>query len=162
MATPSERHAVERVHPPDAVIRVVNPVMRAILSSPLHRALSGQLMLLRYTGRRSGRRIALPIGRREHEGRTAAYTNSRWRHNFRDGHPAELLDRGSLRPVTGRLIEDVEVVTDVYARQIAELGRRQASRMLGVRFNVDRDPTRDEVRDAVARHRMGIVVFDPR
>jgi deazaflavin-dependent oxidoreductase (nitroreductase family) len=41
--------------------RVVNPVLRAVLRSPLHRMLSGSVLLLEYIGRRSGRRYTLPV-----------------------------------------------------------------------------------------------------
>jgi hypothetical protein len=41
--------------------RVVNPVVRGLLRSPLHRLLSRRLVLLRVTGRRSGRTFELPV-----------------------------------------------------------------------------------------------------
>ena len=40
---------------------VVNPVVRTLLRSPAHRLLSGSLLLLDDTGRRSGRRYVLPV-----------------------------------------------------------------------------------------------------
>jgi membrane protease YdiL (CAAX protease family) len=41
---------------------VVNPIVRALLYSPAHRLLSGNLLLLDYTGRRTGRRHVVPMG----------------------------------------------------------------------------------------------------
>ena len=41
--------------------RLVNPVVRAVLRSPLHRLLGRSLLLLAYTGRRSGRSYVLPV-----------------------------------------------------------------------------------------------------
>lgn len=159
---PPEPEPVERIHPPDAVMRVVNPVMRRLLKSPMRGVLGGQLVLLRYEGRRSGRRIELPVGRREHDGRVAVYTDSRWRHNFRGGRPAELVDGGVPRPVVGRLIEDVDTVADAYGRVIDEIGWQAAQRRLGLRVNARRTPTRDEIAAAVRRSKLSIVVFDPR
>jgi hypothetical protein len=40
---------------------LVNPAVRAILRSPLHRMLSGSVLALTYTGRRSNRRYVLPV-----------------------------------------------------------------------------------------------------
>jgi hypothetical protein len=40
--------------------RIVNPVVRGLLRSPAHRLLSGSVLLLTYTGRRSGVRRELP------------------------------------------------------------------------------------------------------
>lgn len=49
--------------------RTVNPVVRLLLRSPAHRALSGRLALITVTGRRSGRRFTFPVGYRELDGR---------------------------------------------------------------------------------------------
>ena len=84
------RPAVERVHPPDALLRAGNPIVRRLLTSPLHRPLSGRLLLVRYVGRRSGRRLEVPFGRIDYDGRTAVISNSPWRLNFRGGRDAEL------------------------------------------------------------------------
>ena len=41
---------------------MVNPVVRALLCSRAHRLLSGGLLQLDYTGRRSGHQYVLPVG----------------------------------------------------------------------------------------------------
>lgn len=41
--------------------KIINPVMRLILRSPLHGLLSGSLLLLTYRGRKSGRVYSLPV-----------------------------------------------------------------------------------------------------
>lgn len=43
------------------VNRVVNPLLRWLLRSPLHRLLSGRLLLLEVRGRRSGRTFVFPV-----------------------------------------------------------------------------------------------------
>jgi hypothetical protein len=40
--------------------RMVNPVVRWLLRSPLHRLLSGWLVILAYQGRKTGRWYSLP------------------------------------------------------------------------------------------------------
>jgi hypothetical protein len=40
---------------------VMNPVVRGLLRSPAHRLVSGSVLLLTYTGRRSGVRRELPV-----------------------------------------------------------------------------------------------------
>ena len=40
---------------------IVNPVVRPLLRSPAHRVLSGSVLLLAYTGRRSGIHRELPV-----------------------------------------------------------------------------------------------------
>ena len=41
--------------------RVANPLLRFLLSSPLHGPLSSKLLVLTYTGRRSGQRQGLRL-----------------------------------------------------------------------------------------------------
>jgi hypothetical protein len=43
-----------------AMNRVVNPALRTILKSPVHRLASGRVALITYTGRRSGREYTIP------------------------------------------------------------------------------------------------------
>lgn len=42
-------------------LRAQNPLVRALLRSPAHGLLSGRVLLISYTGRRSGRSFALPV-----------------------------------------------------------------------------------------------------
>ena len=43
------------------VVRYFNPIMRLVLGSRAHRMMSGQLMLLSFTGRRTGRSYTTPV-----------------------------------------------------------------------------------------------------
>ena len=46
----------------DSFMSRLNPLVVAILRSPVHWIASPGLTLLRYTGRKSGRRISMPVG----------------------------------------------------------------------------------------------------
>ena len=88
--------------PAPAIFRFMNPVMRRLLRSPLHRSMSGQLMLLEYTGRLSGRTYVIPIGYFAWDGGSVlSVSGSRWWKNLRDGRPVSLLVRG-VRHATAR------------------------------------------------------------
>jgi deazaflavin-dependent oxidoreductase (nitroreductase family) len=41
--------------------RVTNPFVRFVLNSPLHSMLSGRLILITYTGKKSGKKHSLPV-----------------------------------------------------------------------------------------------------
>ena len=99
------------VRSPGAQLRahVFNPVVRAVLRSPAHRLLSGSLLLLEVTGRRSGRRYALPVAYAVDGAELVVVvgqpaTKTWWR-NF-DGQPRALVARlhGSPGPATARLL----------------------------------------------------------
>ena len=155
-----QRPAVERVKPPEAMVRVANPIMRWLLESPLHGLVDKHLMLLHFRGRRSGRAYVVAVGRRTIDGQLGALTNSGWRVNFRGGAPVEVTLEGGLRRGHAELVEDPEEVTRVYANLIEEYGREQAGRRLGIRINVDRRPTHEELIDAIERSGLSLIVID--
>src|SRR3954454_565649 len=77
---------------------LVNPLVRALLRSPLHRLLSRRLVLLRITGRRSGRIFELPVGYvRDDAGilvTVGAPERKQWWHNIDGPTPLTLVLRG--------------------------------------------------------------------
>ena len=100
--------AVERVKPPEAMVKVANPIMRWLLESPLHGLVDKHLMLLRFRGRSTGRAYVVAVGRRTIDGQLAALTNSGWRVNFRGGAPVEVTLEGEHRRGDAELVEDPE------------------------------------------------------
>lgn len=161
MTDTTSRLAVERSQPPNAVFNtLVNPVIRRLLTSRLHAAVSGRLLLLEYRGRRSGRTYRTPVGYRALDGRLALLTNSAWRHNFRSGHEADIVLEGQRRHVHGELMEDPEEVARIYGRIIDDVGYERAGRELGIRINVDRPPTHQELVDCVERSGLSVVWLD--
>lgn len=156
-SVPGETPSIERVHPPAALMRVANPVMRRLLASRAHRLVSGQLLVLHYHGRRTGTRYDVPVGYRTHHGALEVLTNSGWRVNFRGGRDIEVTHRGQRRRAHAVTIEDPPTVAATYNELIADLGVQQAQRRLGIRITGDRPPTADELADAVQRLGMSIV-----
>jgi hypothetical protein len=67
------------------VFRAANTVVRPLLRSRLHGVLSGRLMLLDYTGGKTGRRYSFPVGYFSWDGGDVlAFSTGRW-----PGHIAE-------------------------------------------------------------------------
>lgn len=78
--------------------RVVNPVVRLLLKSPLYRLMPG-VMLITVTGRHSGRAYTTPVQYALVEDRVFVLTraNRRWWRNVRGGADVELRLRGKSR-----------------------------------------------------------------
>src|SRR5205085_4928986 len=79
--------------------RTVNPLLRALLSSPAHTLASGRLALITYTGRRSGRQYTIPVLYRDKgdEVTIAVGWPERkvwWRNLTGEGGPVRLVVRG--------------------------------------------------------------------
>ena len=93
---------------PEPLFVVINPTMRLLLRSPLHVLVSGSLMLITYTGRRSGRRYSTPVRylRRGDVIRCFTTTESRWWRNLRDGAEVSLRIRGHEARYHARAIHD--------------------------------------------------------
>src|SRR5207249_9479955 len=76
------------------VLHMINPFVAAILRSPLHGLLSKQVMLLTYTGRKTGKRYTIPVGYTR-DGETLVVFSSRtWRRNLRGDAPVEVRLQG--------------------------------------------------------------------
>src|SRR5438034_1442025 len=102
-----DRPAVEDARPPKAVLRLVNPIVVALLRSPLHRLASKNLMLLTVTGRKSGRAYTLPIGRHQQpDGTFVLSAGGNWRHNLRGGADVRVTLDGRERTAHATLEED--------------------------------------------------------
>lgn len=87
----------------------LNPLLVAVLRSPLHFLLSGGLGVLTVTGRRTGRRHTFPVGYQREGNRiiilaSEAHKKQWWR-NYRTPAPATLLVRGRELTGTGLLLE---------------------------------------------------------
>jgi hypothetical protein len=80
--------------------RMVNVPMRAALSLPFETPLSRRLMLITYTGRRSGKRYRQPLSYVAHDGVLLTPGGGRWKLNLRPGEPVRMHLRG--RDVTAR------------------------------------------------------------
>jgi hypothetical protein len=130
----------------------VNPVLRALLRSPAHGLLSKRFVLLMVTGRRTGREYVIPVGRHESEGELVVCASGRWRHNLRGGAQVRLTIDGQERAGHATFEDDPPAVAQVYRTLLDRLGPDNA-RLLGLKLNVDRLPTVEELTPVVAGQR---------
>jgi len=153
--------AVENVEPPPALARVGNPILKALLRSPLAPLLGERLVILGVTGRRSGRLIEVPVGQHEVDGTMTVIAGGRWKRNLRGGAPVQLWLRGRRRTGRGELVEDPDAV----ARALRILLEREGlgdARKLGLKLNEQRLPTVQELRAATEGHKDLVrIALDP-
>ena len=152
----SSRPAVQTQLPPAALLRIVNAVLRTLLRSPLHRAVDGGFLLLHVTGRKTGRRYDVVVGRHELDGGLFVATSAPWRKNLAGGAPVEVTDRGRVRTGQGELVQDPDAVAALYHAEIQRVGWKRGQR-LGLKINVRRTPTTDELADAARRDGLSAV-----
>ena len=93
---------------PESLFAVINPLMRLVLSSPLHFVVSRSLLLIRYRGRRTGIWRTTPL-RYVRDGdvvRCFSSQGTQWWRNLQDGAQVTLTVRGK------RVDCEATVVTD--------------------------------------------------
>jgi hypothetical protein len=153
--------AIDVGHPPSALLRIVNPMLRSLLRTPLAGSARKQLMVLSFTGRKTGRPYSLPVSAHMIDNDLYALTGAPWKQNFRGGATAEVVYDGKTTSMRGELIRDRAVVSDLYLRCAQAYGVQRAQRMIGLKFRDQRIPTLDEFAEAVDRMHLGAVRLTP-
>jgi deazaflavin-dependent oxidoreductase (nitroreductase family) len=153
--------AVERKVPPDALIKMSNPVLRVLLNSPLHAVLDSSVLLLHVTGRKTGRRYDIPVNYADIDGRLVVVTIAGWRANLRGGASVEVTLRGRRRPMRAELAEDPAAVAVSYQTLISRLGWDKARRHLGISVRDGRPPTVLELKDAAREYGWSVITLTP-
>ena len=89
-----------------SVPKWVNSMMKFMLQSPFHSSVSQSIMLITFTGRKTGKRYSTPIRYVRTADKVIAFTQEKWWKNLQGGAPVELRlagqkVRGIPKPVTG-------------------------------------------------------------
>lgn len=132
-----------------------NRITTWILRSPLDSFASKNMMLITYTGRKSGQRYTTPVNYLEiaENGKTFLYTTSYrervWWRNLRGGAEVSLRLRGRDLPARSQVLEgQIQVAQElgVYLRQAPHLAR-----YFGVRIDADGTPDSDDLHKAAEK-----------
>lgn len=146
------------------IVSPANKLVLAMLRGPLHRVASGGLMVLSWTGRRSGNSFSIPVGY-QLRGDTLVVLASKpadkpWLANFRSPWPAEALVRGKTVLVEGRSLPSTN---DTFYSHVERTLRRlpwMGSQFGGIKYDKDVGLT-DDQRAVLADH-VAVLEFTPR
>ncbi len=156
-----ESYAIDAGHPPSALLKLINPMLGFLLRTPLAGPARKQLMVLSFTGRKTGRPFTLPVSAHVIDSDLYALTGAPWKQNFRGGAPAQVIYDGKTTAMRGELIRDRAIVSDLYKRCADSYGVRRAQTMIGLKFRDQRIPTLEEFDEAVDRMHLGAVRLTP-
>lgn len=122
-----------------------NPIMKSLLRSPLHPLVSKNMMLMTYTGRKSGKSYTTPMNFLSME--DALYTTSTrkrvWWRNLRGGAEVTLQLKGQEVSAWAESIEDQGEVAR-YLGSMFEVNPRLA-RYMDVRIDPEGTPNHEDV-----------------
>ena len=127
-----------------------NPIMVWLLLSPAHGLLSGNMMIINYTGRVSGKPYRVPIGylRAGETLHTVSYKRRKWWRNLRGGASVTLHLQGKNIDSRADVIEDDQGVVEGLKAFIG--GNHQAARMLGVKISENGQAELESLKQAAA------------
>jgi deazaflavin-dependent oxidoreductase (nitroreductase family) len=125
----------------------VNQAMKFVLRSPVHGMVSKSVLLITFTGRRSGKTYTTPVDYSQDGDQVTIFTHADWWKNLRGGAPVTLRIRGrDLQGVAEPVAEDKRLVA---AGLMAHLRKVPSdAKYYGVTFDDHKNPRAEEVEKA--------------
>ncbi len=126
----------------------VNQAMKLVLRSPAHGLVSKNILLITFTGRKSGKTYSTPVSYSQTGGQVTIFTHAAWWKNLGSRAPVTLRLRG--QEVQG-LAEPVAEDKQAIAARLMEHLRKvpNDAGYYGVTFDGHRNPRAEEVAKAV-------------
>lgn len=124
-----------------------NHAMRLVLSSPVHGVVSKTVLLISFTGRKSGKTYTTPVSYSQDRDQVSIFTHALWWKNLRNGAPVTLRIRGrELRGLAEPVAEDKRAVAAGLAAHLRKVP--SDARYYGVTFDDQGNPRAEEVQKA--------------
>jgi hypothetical protein len=158
---PEQSPAVYPAHPPEAILRVVSPILGFLLRTPVTGSALKAFLVLRFKGRKTGRQFALTLSAHRIDNELYVLSGAAWRLNFRGGATAEVVHAGKTTTMRGELIEDTAVVADLTRRLAESYGVKGAQRVMGLKFRDPRIPTLEDFTEAVDANHLTAIRLTP-
>lgn len=95
----------------------VNTMMNSVLRSPFHGMVSDKILLITFTGRKSGREYSTPVSYTRRNGELLVFTHGKWWQNLRGGATVKVRVQG--KEFRGRA-EPVDADTAAIAEGLVE------------------------------------------
>ena len=134
------------------IYKVLNPIVKVILKSPLHSLMSGDIVLLNFTGRKSGRTLSTPVSYRVVDDSIHCFTDkvNQWWRNVDNVDSIELvLKRKTLTGKPTVVSNDNDVITKAFNDFLTALPR--SASFSDVRLNENKIPNKADVARAAKK-----------
>lgn len=126
---------------------IVNRTMKFVLRSPLHGMVDKQILLITFTGRKSGKTYTTPVSYSQSGDQVVIFTHADWWKNLRGGAPVSLRIRGQkLQGLAEPIADDKQAVAAGLAEHLRKV--RSDAKYYGVTFDDHENPRADEVERA--------------
>jgi deazaflavin-dependent oxidoreductase (nitroreductase family) len=126
----------------------VNKAMKFVLRSPVHGMVSKTVLLITFTGRKSGKTYTTPVSYSQFDDQVYIFTHAAWWKNLRSGAPVTLRIRGrELQGLAEPVAEDKGAIAAGLAAHLRKVP--SDARYYGVTFDDHKYPRAAEVEQAV-------------
>ena len=131
--------------------RVINPVVKKILRSPLHGVLSQNTLLLEFTGRKSGRKLSTPVSYHSSDGIAHCFTRKSfvWWKNLNSGEAVYVTIKGERHLVNPEIEAENSEIKGQALRHFLRAVPRDAPHS-GVSLDTNGDPNVDDIQRVVS------------
>jgi len=131
--------------------RVINPVVKKILRSPLHGVLSQNTLLLEFTGRKSGRKLSTPVSYHSSGGAAHCFTRKSfvWWKNLNSGEPVYVTIKGKRHLLNPEVEAENSEIKGQALRHFLRAVPRDAPHS-GVSLDTNGDPSVDDIQRVVS------------
>jgi deazaflavin-dependent oxidoreductase (nitroreductase family) len=126
------------------LFKLLNPIMKAILRSPFHGMISSRIMIITFTGRRTGKQYSTPVSYFKDGGMILCATHSTWWKNIGAGSEVGL--RISGKEVRGQAIavnDDLERKSELLYKLLVAVPGDAA--FYGIKLGEDGKPSKADV-----------------
>lgn len=138
-----ETRAQERRRPP----KFANSIAALILRSPIHGMMSSFLVLLTFSGRKSGKQYTIPVGYGRKGNTLSIFTDNKWYKNLQVNPQVKVRLQGKERSGTAEVILGEKERTAQEMQDFVSHSK-QAARAYGVTFDVDGSVNQESLRKA--------------
>ncbi len=127
---------------------IANTAMKFILRSPFHGMVSKTILLITFTGRKSGKTYTTPVSYSQIGDQVSVFTHAAWWKNLRGGAPVTLHIRGQdLQGVAEAVAEDKQAVAAGLSEHLRKVPMDAS--FYKVSFDEQGNPRSEEVEKAV-------------
>ena len=150
---PLETQSTEHKLPPKPVRVVMNTIMKTLLRSPMHGAVSEMIMVLTLTGRKSGKTYHVPVSYMRDGDTVTCFTRAGWVKNLAGGASVQVRIQGELYYGTAHPTDDIDAVM-AGAREWEAKHGHEALPRIGVMVDTAQSPSDETLRREVAGRTM--------
>lgn len=159
-STNRSKKAESHMPAPQAMFKLMNPLMKLMLLSPFHRGMSKRLMVLTFTGRKTGKRYSTPVGYVRNGDSILVFTHSLWRKNFTHPAPVTMRIEGKAVKGVGQLVTDPARIKQIVRALMIAHGEEMSRRMNLWVDGVENASPEEVLRDTQGTYYIEIRVMD--